>query len=90
MSSTTNHKPQFTQVRINEIDLLRFIAAIAVVIFHYAFRGYAANDMTTMPYPLLSRYAKFGYLGVNLFFMIKINLKLKVFNPSKKKTFNLD
>ncbi|MEY2816830.1 MAG: hypothetical protein RL275_293 [Chloroflexota bacterium] len=70
MSSTTNHKPQFTQVRINEIDLLRFIAAIAVVIFHYAFRGYAANDMTTMPYPLLSRYAKFGYLGVNLFFMI--------------------
>jgi len=70
MSSTTNHKPQFTQVRIREIDLLRFIAAIAVVIFHYAFRGYAANDMTTMPYPLLSRYAKFGYLGVNLFFMI--------------------
>jgi peptidoglycan/LPS O-acetylase OafA/YrhL len=56
--------------RVNEIDLLRFIAALAVVFFHYAFRGYAANGLSVMPYPLLAPVAKYGYLGANLFFMI--------------------
>lgn len=56
--------------RINEIDLLRFIAAMSVVFFHYAFRGYAADDRSLLPYPLLEPAAKYGYLGVELFFMI--------------------
>ena len=56
--------------RVNEIDLLRLIAALAVVVFHYAFRGYAADDLSHMPYPLLAPVAKYGYLGVQLFFMI--------------------
>ncbi|WP_371355763.1 acyltransferase family protein [Pseudomonas chlororaphis] len=56
--------------RLKELDLLRFLAAIAVVFFHYAFRGYAKGDMSTMPYPLLAEPAKYGYLGVELFFMI--------------------
>ncbi|KAA0980326.1 acyltransferase [Pseudomonas sp. ANT_H12B] len=56
--------------RLKELDLLRFLAAFAVVIFHYAFRGYAKGDMSTMPYPLLAEPAKYGYLGVELFFMI--------------------
>jgi peptidoglycan/LPS O-acetylase OafA/YrhL len=56
--------------RVNEIDLLRFIAALVVVFFHYSFRGYAADDMTIMPYPLLASVSKYGYLGVKLFFMI--------------------
>lgn len=56
--------------RVNEIDLLRFIAALAVVLFHYAFRGYAADSLSRMPYPLLASPAKYGYLGVELFFMI--------------------
>ena len=56
--------------RVNEIDLLRFIAALAVVFFHYAFRGYAADGLSKMPYPLLAPLAKYGYLGVELFFMI--------------------
>ena len=58
------------QQRVNEIDLLRFIAALAVVFFHYAFRGYAADDLSILPYPLLAPLAKYGYLGVELFFMI--------------------
>lgn len=57
-------------MRVNEIDLLRFIAALAVVFFHYSFRGYAADDMSIMPYPLLASVSKYGYLGVELFFMI--------------------
>lgn len=56
--------------RLNELDLLRFLAALAVVFFHYAFRGYAKGDMSAMPYPLLAEPAKYGYLGVELFFMI--------------------
>lgn len=56
--------------RINEIDLVRFIAALAVVFFHFTFRGYAADHMTIMPYPWLTSASKYGYLGVELFFMI--------------------
>lgn len=59
-----------TKTRVNEIDLLRFVAALAVVFFHYAFRGYAADGLSIMPYPLLAPVAKYGYLGVELFFMI--------------------
>jgi peptidoglycan/LPS O-acetylase OafA/YrhL len=56
--------------RVNEIDLLRFIAALAVVFFHYAFRGYASDGLSVMPYPWLTPVAKYGYLGANLFFII--------------------
>src|SRR5215471_2445277 len=56
--------------RVNEIDLLRFLAALSVVMFHYAFRGYAADSVSAMPYPLLAPFAKYGGLGVHLFFMI--------------------
>lgn len=59
--------------RINELDFLRFIAALMVVFFHFAFRGYAgegSNQLTIMPYSYLASVAKYGFLGVNLFFMI--------------------
>lgn len=56
--------------RVNEIDLLRFIAALAVVFFHYGFRGYAADGASIMPYPWLAPVARYGYLGANLFFII--------------------
>ncbi|WP_282506341.1 acyltransferase family protein [Burkholderia cepacia] len=56
--------------RIPELDLLRFIAAVAVVFYHYAFRGYAGDDLTTMHYPALEPVALYGFLGVHLFFMI--------------------
>lgn len=59
-----------TNTRVNEIDLLRFFAALSVVFFHYSFRGYAADTMSVMPYPLLAPFSKYGYLGVELFFII--------------------
>jgi peptidoglycan/LPS O-acetylase OafA/YrhL len=61
------HQPK---ERVNEIDLMRFFAALSVVLFHYAFRGYAADDYSPMPYPLLAPFAKYGFLGVELFFMV--------------------
>jgi peptidoglycan/LPS O-acetylase OafA/YrhL len=69
-----NHIPfpesAMPHARVNEIDLLRFIAALGVVFFHYAFRGYASDSLSVMPYPLLAPVAKYGYLGANLFFII--------------------
>jgi peptidoglycan/LPS O-acetylase OafA/YrhL len=56
--------------RVGEIDLLRFLAAIAVVLFHYTFRGYAASNYSPMAFPEISSVTKYGYLGVELFFLI--------------------
>ncbi len=59
-----------TKDRFYEIDLLRILAALAVVLFHYGFRGYAADSLSPVAFPLLSPAARYGYLGVDLFFLI--------------------
>jgi peptidoglycan/LPS O-acetylase OafA/YrhL len=58
-----------TSSRVNEIDFLRFFAAIAVVFWHYAAYGFASGR-SPVGYPLLAPVASFGFYGVNLFFMI--------------------
>lgn len=73
--------------RVNEIDLLRFVAALSVVVFHYAFRGYAADDRSVMPYPLLAPMAQYGYLGVELFFLISGFVILMTASRGSLKTF---
>jgi len=56
--------------RLTEIDLLRFFAAMAVLLFHYAFAGNNTGDMQ-LPIPdALEAAATYGYLGVDLFFLI--------------------
>lgn len=53
------------------LDGLRFLAAIAVVGFHFLFRGEAAGDLPQMPLPeMLKSAAAYGYLGVSIFFII--------------------
>jgi peptidoglycan/LPS O-acetylase OafA/YrhL len=56
--------------RVNEIDLLRFMASMSVMLFHYAFRGMAADNMAAMNYPWLAPVFKYGYMGIQLFFLI--------------------
>jgi len=56
--------------RLYELDLLRFFAALSVMFFHYTFRGVTANHLSNVPYPEISAISKYGYLGVDLFFMI--------------------
>lgn len=58
------------RARFYEIDLFRFLAAMGVVLFHYTFRGYAADGLSPLSFPYLAEVFKYGYLGVNLFFMI--------------------
>ncbi|MEW9551376.1 acyltransferase family protein [Nonomuraea sp. NPDC050783] len=57
------------QRRLYEIDGLRLLAALAVVLFHYTFSGWAGG---TSPVVLAaeSGWSKYGYLGVDLFFLI--------------------
>lgn len=56
--------------RSSEIDLLRGIACLMVVAFHYLHRGQASGRLTEGAAPWLDHLASFGYLGVHLFFMI--------------------
>ncbi len=56
--------------RIATLDLLRLVAALTVVCFHYLFRGEIAADGHGQAYEFASGAAIYGYLGVNLFFLI--------------------
>lgn len=57
--------------RVDILDYARFAAAIAVVLYHYTYIGIAAKNVTSMGFmPDLIVYTKYGYLGVEFFFMI--------------------
>jgi peptidoglycan/LPS O-acetylase OafA/YrhL len=58
------------QDHVPGIDLLRLLAALAVVLFHYGYRGARAEDLTTVSLPALEPIAKYGWFGVQLFFVI--------------------
>lgn len=51
-------------MRIVALDLIRFLAALSVVLYHYFPRPESSA------YPLISEITKYGYLGVPLFFII--------------------
>jgi peptidoglycan/LPS O-acetylase OafA/YrhL len=57
-------------VRLYQIDLARFIAALAVLLFHYSFRYWNLETPSVLLYPEISAFTQYGYLGVDLFFMI--------------------
>jgi len=62
------HDPSHGRVEV--LDLLRLFAVLAVLMFHYGFRGAAADGFTAVSLPDLTPIAKYGYLGVQLFFVI--------------------
>lgn len=57
-------------LRFHEIDLLRLLAALAVLAFHYTYRGTAMNAMGEARFETLAAVGQYGYLGVHLFFVI--------------------
>jgi peptidoglycan/LPS O-acetylase OafA/YrhL len=56
--------------RFELLDGLRFAAASAVFLFHLAFRAWNETVPGHVEYLWLGHVAKYGYLGVDLFFMI--------------------
>jgi peptidoglycan/LPS O-acetylase OafA/YrhL len=56
--------------RIPELDLLRFIAAAAVVLYHYISCFPAAAHAEGTVLETMSALTRYGYMGVDLFFMI--------------------
>jgi peptidoglycan/LPS O-acetylase OafA/YrhL len=56
--------------RLQALDLLRLVAVLGVVLFHYGFSGPAGTDVTATALPELSSFARYGFLGVPVFFVI--------------------
>ncbi len=56
--------------RFYEVDLARFIAAFMVLLFHFTFRATAADGYHSLPFPVLGPIFRYGYLGVDFFFII--------------------
>ncbi len=66
MSTNLNNKKN----RLYHLDLIRFFAALYVVFYHYGYRGFAKDNLSNVQYNILEDFSKYGYLGVNLFFII--------------------
>lgn len=75
--------------RVNELDLLRFFAALAVVFHHFSLNGFAIDSMTIMPYLSLASVSKYGYLGVEFFFMISGFVILMTASSGNLKKFTI-
>jgi peptidoglycan/LPS O-acetylase OafA/YrhL len=56
--------------RLHELDLLRFLAALSVVLYHYTYRDFMAGAYSPLQFVALGHFTKYGYLGVALFFII--------------------
>ncbi|MCS3409701.1 acyltransferase [Serratia sp. AKBS12] len=57
--------------RLELLDYARHFAALMVVLFHYTFNGINNGKVYTIDFiPGLTEITKYGYLGVDLFFMI--------------------
>jgi peptidoglycan/LPS O-acetylase OafA/YrhL len=54
--------------RVEALDLLRLVAVLGVVLYHFGFWGPAAGGMPAIP--ALAPFAKYGFLGVPIFFVI--------------------
>lgn len=57
-------------MRIRSLDLFRFVAALSVVMYHYAIISAAPNKHSVFTYEIIDVVARYGYLGVDLFFII--------------------
>jgi peptidoglycan/LPS O-acetylase OafA/YrhL len=56
--------------RLANLDLLRLIAAVMVVFYHYTFSGFATGSWSPLAFPELSGLTQHFWSGVSLFFII--------------------
>ncbi|SNC62201.1 Peptidoglycan/LPS O-acetylase OafA/YrhL, contains acyltransferase and SGNH-hydrolase domains [Hymenobacter gelipurpurascens] len=78
--------------RLHELDILRFIAALSVLFYHLFYHGYnwvyQWQRLSPVEYPGLGAIFKYGYLGVELFFLISgYVILLSAQNKSVKQFF---
>lgn len=59
-------------LRMELLDYGRFFAAISVVAYHYSFNGIKGGKITSIDVvsPIAESVFKYGYLGVDFFFII--------------------
>jgi len=62
--------PKAVGQRFELLDTLRFVAAFGVLAYHWLFRGIQTGNITSVSYSGAAHIASYGYLGVDLFFMI--------------------
>lgn len=58
------------KARIDYLDLLRVVAISAVIAFHYLFSAIARGRTPSVEFSPVADWARYGYFGVELFFMI--------------------
>jgi peptidoglycan/LPS O-acetylase OafA/YrhL len=58
------------KARVPALDLLRLVAVLGVVLFHYGFRGPTGLEQTYVALPELAAFARYGFLGMPVFFVI--------------------
>src|ERR1700738_5678916 len=56
--------------RVSSLDLLRLIAVLMVVFYHYGFWGPLSNGISQVALPRIAGFAQYGFLGVPIFFVI--------------------
>ena len=68
-----SNTPQDTNLktkRIYQIDLFRFIAAFGIMLVHYLYRGYRADNLTDLSFTELGDWMKYFFVFIDLFFII--------------------
>jgi peptidoglycan/LPS O-acetylase OafA/YrhL len=68
--------------RLEYIDALRVVGASVVILFHYFSNGISNGTVTSIELTPFSDIAKYGYLGVQLFFVVSGYLILMSTNRS--------
>ena len=56
--------------RVEALDLLRLAAVLGVIVYHFGFWGPTSNGIPQAAIPALAPFAKYGFLGVPVFFII--------------------
>src|SRR6185369_12621027 len=56
--------------RVEALDLLRLVAVLGVLLYHFGFWGPASHGVPQVALPWLAPVAKYGFLGVPGFFVI--------------------